>query len=125
MLTINAGRTEKSDPHGDPICRAKDRVLEEIYGKTGLYLDMKGETSTNGPQVRRFFSEELAELIRTLAHDKHKDNLVHLHQQLSIVLVGQGCVSHYFLAHSYMLMKCAMCFSCCNVQRLACRSATC
>ena len=102
MLTINAGRTEKSDPHGDPICRAKDRVLEEIYGKTGLYLDRvntaggKGETSTNGPQGRRFFSKELAELIRTSDHDKHKDNLVHLHQQLSIVLVGQGCVSHYF-----------------------------
>ena len=70
----------------------RHRVLQKIYEEIALYLDRintaggKGGTSTNGPQGRRFFSEELAGVIGTLAHEKQKDNLVFLHRQLSTIL---------------------------------------
>ena len=83
---------EKSDVRGEPVRRAKDRVLEAIYTETGLYLDRvntaggKGGTSTNGPQGRRFFSEEVLASIEKLVDEKHRENLLLLHRQLSTVL---------------------------------------
>ena len=70
-----------------------DRVLDTIHQETGLYLDRcntaggKGGTSTNGPQGRRFFSEEVIDTVEKLADSKHKDNLLLLlHRQLSTIL---------------------------------------
>ena len=65
--------------------------------ETGLYLDRvstaggKGGTSTNGPQGRRFFSEEVLDSIEKLVDDKHKENLMILHRQLSTVLSIVSC----------------------------------
>ena len=83
---------ERSGPLGEPIRKSKVRVLDTILQETGLYLDRvntaggKGGTSTNGPQGRRFFSEEVIETIEKLADQKHKDNLLLLHRQLSTIL---------------------------------------
>ena len=83
---------EKSGPRGEPIREAKDRVLEKIYQETGLYLDRvnaaggKGGTSTNGPQGRQVFSEEVIEALETLSDKKHQGNLLLLHRQLSTIL---------------------------------------
>lgn len=83
---------ERSDPRGDPIRHARERVLDKIENDTGLHLDRvsgaggKGVTSTNGPQGRRFFSEEVLDSIKILADKKHKDNLLLLHSQISTVL---------------------------------------
>ena len=67
---------EKSRPVGDHIRLSKDKVLNTILQATGLYLDRcntafgKGGTSTNGPQGRRFFSEELIDTIKDLLSSK-------------------------------------------------------
>ena len=83
---------EKSGPLGEPIRSSKEYCLKTIYQSTGLYLDQcnraggKGGSSTDGPQGRRFFSKELIDSIGKLAHPKHKETLLLLHCQLSIVL---------------------------------------
>ena len=76
---------------GEPTRKAKEQVLKVIQQETGLYLDQcnkaggKGGTSTDGPQGRRFFSEELIGSIEKLVDPKHKDNLLLLHRQLSTI----------------------------------------
>lgn len=92
---------EKSGPVGDHVRAAKGRVFYKIQENTGLLLDQcsssggKGGTSTNGPQGRRFFSEELIETLHELTskknNQKYKDNLLILHQQLSVVLRVISC----------------------------------
>ena len=82
---------EMSDRRGDPIRRARDRVLDALRKETGLYLDKvdstgKGGTSTNGNQGRRFFSEEIVVCLRNLVPEQHRDNLLLLHQQVATVL---------------------------------------
>ena len=82
---------EKSDHRGDPIRRGKDRVLKAIYEETGLYFEKvdstgKGGSSTNGNQGRRFFSEEVIESIKKLVPEKHRENLLLLHRQISTIL---------------------------------------
>ena len=86
---------EKQGPLGDPIRNAKDRVLDKILADTGLNLDRcssggHGGTSTNGPQGRRFFSEEVIATISSLlsgkASTKHQQNILLLHCQLSTIL---------------------------------------
>ena len=59
---------------------------------TGLNLDRvnaagaKGGTTTNGPQGRRFFSEETITSIKNLANETHRENLLVLHLQISTIL---------------------------------------
>ena len=86
---------EKSGPLGDPIRNSRDRVLDNIRENTGLDLDRvssggHGGTTTNGPQGRRFFSEEILETIQELLSgkpsEKHRDNVLLLHRQLSTIL---------------------------------------
>ena len=92
MPSITSQWIERSDPRGDKIRRSKIKVVERIQEKTGLVLDQvnkageKGGTTTNGPQGRRFFSEETIDVIKELSDEKHKEWLVSLHRQLSIVL---------------------------------------
>lgn len=67
-------------------------MLTAIHTDTGLYLDRvntaggKGGTSTNGPQGRRFFSEELIDTLKKLMPDKHRENILNLHRQISVIL---------------------------------------
>ena len=86
---------EKSGPLGDPIHNSKEKVLDKILADTGLKLDRcssggYGGTSTNGPQGRRFFSEEIvntiSELLSGRASMKHQKNIMLLHSQLSTIL---------------------------------------
>lgn len=83
---------EKSGPLGEPIRKAKKRVLDIIQTQTGLYLDScnkaggHGGTSTNGPQGRRFFSEELVPVLPMLCDRRYIDNVLLLHRQLSVIL---------------------------------------
>ena len=55
----------------------------------------KGGTSTDGKQARRFFSCELEPVLKQLLNKKHnikhKDNIILLHKQLSIILRVISC----------------------------------
>ena len=82
---------EKKTCLGDPIRRSTERVLDRIEEVTGLRLEQvqssgHGGTSTDGNSGRRFFSEELVEVINQLAPDKHWSHIVLLHQQISAIL---------------------------------------
>ena len=83
---------EYADPRGEPIRRAKERVLDAIEQNHGLVLDRcaaggeKPGTSTTGNQGRRFFSEEVVNTIRDLVPEKYKEHLLTLHKQLSVIL---------------------------------------
>ena len=86
---------EKSGPIGDHIRNSKCRVLDTILAHTGLNLDRcssggHGGTTTNGPQGRRFFSEEVIDTIRGLLSgqgcSKYQENILLLHRQLSTIL---------------------------------------
>ena len=84
----------------DHLKKSKE-VREVIKKKTGLRLDYvnsaggKGGTSTDGKQGRRFYSDELIPVIEKLLDDacnrKHKDNMLKLHKQLSIILHIVSC----------------------------------
>ena len=88
---------EKSGPLGEPLRHSKERVLGVILERTGLYLDVcnkaggKGGTSTDGPQGRRFYSEELVPVLKELCHQRYVDHLLLLHKQLSIILRIVSC----------------------------------
>ena len=82
---------EKSGPQGEPIRQAREQVLKAIHEGTGLYLDKvnstgKGGTSTDENQGRRFFSEEVLECLKGLLDEKHKENVLLLHRQISTIL---------------------------------------
>ena len=74
---------------------------QEIINRIGLRLDYvnsaggKGGTSTDGKQGRRFFSDELKSAIEELLsqpyNQKHKDAMLKLHKQLSIILRIVSC----------------------------------
>ena len=76
-------------------------MRDTIKEKTGLRLDYvcdaggKGGTSTDGKQGRRFFSDELNPVINDLllsrSSRKHKDNILQLHKQISIILLIISC----------------------------------
>ena len=66
-----------------------------LVREKGLNLDRcssggHGETTTNGPQGRRFFSEEVIQTVKGLlsgnASSKHQENVLLLHRQLSTIL---------------------------------------
>ena len=67
---------ERLGPPGEPVQRGKNRVNTLIKANTGLDLEVcckaggKCGTSTDGPQGRRFFSEELVESIGQLAGNR-------------------------------------------------------
>ena len=48
----------------------------------------KGGTSTTGPQGRRFFSdqENIINVISELCTDRHRESLLLLHKQLSVIM---------------------------------------
>ena len=81
--------------------KSMDVVQYEIKERTGLRLDYicgaggKGGTSTDGKQGRRFFSDELIIVIEGLLAKphthKHKENLLKLHHQISIILRIISC----------------------------------
>ena len=85
----------------DHLYKSKGDVRETIKQKTGLCLDYvnsaggKGGTSTDGKQGRRFYSDELIPVIDDLlskpSNKKHKDNMLTLHKQLSIILRIVSC----------------------------------
>ena len=72
------------------------RFQQEENRKTGLRLDYvnsaggKGGTSTDGKQGHRFSPDQLKPVIQELLNKrnnvKHKDAMVKLHKQLSIIL---------------------------------------
>ena len=81
--------------------KSKDVVRDTIKEKTGLRLDYvcgaggKGGTSTDGKQGRRFFSDPVNPVINDLLASrsprKHKDNILQLHKQISIILRIISC----------------------------------
>ena len=85
----------------DHLYKSKDTVRDVIKKKTGLCLDYvnsaggKGGTSTDGKQGRRFYSDELrpviSNLLNTRCNKKHKENMLRLHKQLSIILRIVSC----------------------------------
>ena len=87
----------------DRLSKSKDDVREAIANATGLRLDYvnpvcaKGGTSTDGKQGRRFFSPQikpvLEQLLSKTSNKKHKDNIILLHNQLSIILRIISCSS--------------------------------
>ena len=80
---------------------SKNKVRDTIKEKTGLMLGYvctagaKGGTSTDGKQARRFFSDELtlvlSELLSKNNNRKHKENVLLLHKQLSLILRVISC----------------------------------
>lgn len=89
---------------GQYLCRlnkAKDEVRDVIQKSTGLRLDQvnpvcaKGGTSTDGKQARRFFEAKteqvLQELLGKNSNKKHKDNIIALHRNISIILRVISC----------------------------------
>ena len=85
----------------DRLFKSKGDVRDTIKQKTGLCLDYvnsaggKGGTSTDGKQGRRFYSDELTPVIGDLlckpSNIKHKDNMLKLHKQISIILRIVSC----------------------------------
>ena len=94
-------RWEQKAGFGQHLNTSKEGVREKITKETGLRLDYvcsaggKGGTSTDGKQGRRFFSDELLPVIESLLNkannQKHKENLMKLHHQLSIILRIVSC----------------------------------
>ena len=80
---------------------SKDTVRDAIKRETGLMLDYvcsagaKGGTSTDGKQGRRFFSNEVVPVLKNLLskqhNKKHLENILKLHNQLSLVLRVISC----------------------------------
>ena len=80
---------------------ARNKVRDSILTATGLRLDFvnsvcaKGGTSTDGKQARRFFtaaSEPVLKAMLSKSHNmKHRDAILKLHNQLSIVLRIISC----------------------------------
>lgn len=85
----------------DHLQQSKNEVRQFIKTKSGLKLDYvnsaggKGGTSTDGKQGRRFYSDELIEVIGELLSQphniKHKVAMMKLHKQLSIILRIVSC----------------------------------
>lgn len=92
---------EKKAGYSEHLDKSKAKVQEVIKKKTGLCLDYvnsaggKGGTSTDGKQGRRFYSDELTPVIRDLlsvrCNVKHKQHMLTLHKQLSIILRVVSC----------------------------------
>ena len=87
--------------YSDHVIKSKEQVQGLIKKRTGLRLDYvnsaggKGGTSTDGKQGRRFFSEELLPVIDNLlskpCNQKHKQHMITLHKQLSVILRVVSC----------------------------------
>ena len=85
----------------DHLVKSKEAVQDAIKKKTGLRLDYvnsaggKGGTSTDGKQGRRFFTDELipviGDLLSSRCNKKHKENVLTLHKQLSVILRIVSC----------------------------------
>lgn len=81
----------------DKVEKSRKRVKSIIMKNTGLNLDgvcragAKGGTSSDGPQGRRLFSEELIETFKEILNNEHKDNFLKLHEQLSVILRIISC----------------------------------
>ena len=89
---------ERADYRGEPLRVSKARVLAAIEDKTGLRLEQvssagHGGTSTDGNTGRRFFSNELKEVLVELIPEKHQVNALLLHLQLSSILRIISCTS--------------------------------
>ena len=76
-------------------------MRDTIKERTGLRLDYvcsagaKGGTSTDGKQARRFFSNECVPVVKDLLskqhNKKHQENVLRLHNQLSLILRVISC----------------------------------
>ena len=87
--------------HESSLQKAKDAVRSVIQNATGLRLDYvnsvcgKGGTSTDGKQARRFFSKDsesvLIDLLSDDSNKKHKDSILCIHRNLSIILRLISC----------------------------------
>ena len=81
---------EHADPRGEPIRKAKQKVVYILEEKHGLILDQcagaceKTGTTTTGGQGRRFFSEEIVPT--EIMPQKYDENILLLHKQLSGIL---------------------------------------
>ena len=92
---------EKSTVIGEPLRKARKLVRDAIRDATGLKLDYvnsagaKTGTSTTGEQARRFFSDKSLPIIKELLSKpnniKHQENMLKLHQELSIVFRVISC----------------------------------
>lgn len=88
---------EKKTVLGEPIRRAKYRVLEKIIEETGLKLDVvcdpgeKGGTSTDGNAGREFFTNKFVETLKVLVKEKYHFDLFNLHENLSTILRIVSC----------------------------------
>ena len=92
---------EKSSAFGDPVREAKEEVRDAIKEATGLKLDYVNSagghtgTSTTGEQARRFFSDTsrpiIKELLSSRINMKYQEDMLKLHEQLSIVLRIISC----------------------------------
>ena len=83
---------ERKTVIGEPIRRAKERVLTIIKNATGMTLDQvsgandKSGTSNDGNQARRFFSQESSLVILSCVDDKYKETIKELHRNLTVIL---------------------------------------
>ena len=96
---------------GTPLEHSRDRVLYMIEESTGLVLDQcntaggKGGTTTNGPQGRRFYSEETINVIERLSDQRYTKQILILHRQISMILRVISCCQKINLTKFQELCK--------------------